>query len=182
MLHHSSEYLFCIPGPGIEFLLLMAIPINPVFDAPEEYLHKHRLRTSPSAPYSSIGYGKEDDEHHQRDHPDKKEVEILGPELNPEDDKNPVKKIKQQQLLSIHLDKRRRKEEYQQQYAGNIPCGGQCSFGSLCKNPNSFAAFIDGVKPVAKTAGGIILCLHITYKARPAVLLDLAAWYLSVSL
>ena len=89
-----------------------------------------------------------------------------------------MQEVKQQQLLPVDFDEWRRKKENHQQNAGDIPRICQFPFWSLCKNPKSFAAFINGVKPVAKAAGRIILILHITYKARPAVLLGLEAWCL----
>ena len=84
----------------------MRIPVNPVFNTPENHLHEYCLRTGPSTPDTAIGNGKQNDEHHQGDHPDKKEIEILWPELNAKDGKGSVKKIEQQELLSIDLDKR----------------------------------------------------------------------------
>jgi hypothetical protein len=83
-----------------------------------------------------------------------------------------MEKIKQQKLLSMDFDKRRAKKEYQQQYACDIPGGCERSFWFFRKNPKSPAGFIDRIKPVAKTAGGIILGLHVTCRVLPEVLLD----------
>ena len=152
MFQHPAKYLLRVPWLLIQHLLTMRIAINPVFNAAEENLHENRLGTGPSTPDSSVGNGKEDDEDHQRNHPDKKEVEILGPELNAKDYKCAVEKIKQQQLLPIDFDKGGAEKEYHQQYAGDIPCSGQRPFWFFRKYPKSFAAFIDGVQPVAKAA------------------------------
>ena len=152
MFQHPAKDFLRVPWLFIQRLLAMRITINPVFDPPENHFHEHGLRARPSAPDSSIGYGKKDDEYHQRDHPDKKEVEILGPELNAKDYKCAVEKIKQQQLLPIDFDKGGAEKEYHQQYAGDIPCSGQRPFWFFRKYPKSFAAFIDGVQPVAKAA------------------------------
>ncbi len=145
MFQHPAKDLLRVPGLFIQRFLVMRIPIDPVFNASEEHLHENRLGAGPSTPYPTVGNCKKDDEDHQRYHPDKEEIEILGPELNAKDHKCPVEKIKQQQLLSIDFDKRGAEKEYHQQNAGDIPCSGQCPFWFFCKYPKSFAAFIDGV-------------------------------------
>jgi hypothetical protein len=124
---------------------MVCISVNPVFDSPEDHLHEDGLRAGPSAPYPTIGYGKQDNEYHHGYHPDKKQVEILGPELNAKNDKCPVKKIKQQELLPVDDDEGSAKKEYQQQNAGDIPGSRQRPLWLFGKYPKSFAAFVDRV-------------------------------------
>ena len=123
MFQHPADDLIGIPGPCGEFFLLVRITVNYVLNPPEQKFHEDRLRACPATPDPAVGYGKKDDEDHQGDHADKEQVEILGPELNTENNEGPVEKVKEQQLLAVYFYKRGSKEEHHQQYAGDIPGG-----------------------------------------------------------
>jgi len=121
------------------------------------------LRACPSAPDPAVSDSEQDNENHQGDHGQEEKVKVLGPELHPQENNLPVDEIQQQQRLTVDPQERSHYEKGQQDEANNIPPECQLTLWLFCINPDPFAAFINGGKPVPEICLLLFLLLELNH-------------------
>ena len=97
------DYFFSRPWRFIENYLLPGIPFDPVLYSSVDHFHKYGLRAYPAAEEPTKNNSKQNNEKHEYNHANNKEVKVLRGEINSENYKFPFQNIKKELTFLINL-------------------------------------------------------------------------------